>query len=515
MRRALDALQARVFEEALVEGAGVSVADLMEAAGRAVARRAALAERVVVVAGKGNNAGDGWVCARVLHEEGKHVRVVSLVDPSELPDPAAGAARESVAAGVAWEGGDAATVSEACAEADLVIDAIFGFGIRGAVKEPIAAAVRAVNESGCEVLSVDVPSGVEASTGVAHGEAVRATRTVALLSLKLCHVLQPSASLCGEVELDNLGFETSSFVPPGAVEVWEDRDAASVIPRTSPADHKGSRGRVLVVGGSRGMTGAVVLSAWAALRSGAGYVIAAVPEGIADIVDSKVTPVVVRALPDDARAAAEAVAKSAADAHAVLVGPGMGASDFTRTVVRSLWEQVEATLLVDADGLNALAGGPVPARPGPEEQAPVILTPHPGEAARLLGRRVADIQADRVAASREISEGFGATVVLKGAGAVVCEASASGPEGSSGRTAVITSGTAALATMGTGDVLAGLVTGFLAQGLSPYDAACAGAHVHGVAGRKASEALTDLATTAEDVLDSIPAALAVVSSVGV
>jgi NAD(P)H-hydrate epimerase len=509
MRRALTTEQTRLLEERAADALGVSVGGLMSLVGKAVAEEAASmapSGRIVVLTGKGNNAGDGWVAAHVLHAAGRDARVIALVDPMDLPEPARTAANEAAAAGVAWQHGrDASALSREFAVAELVVDALFGFGLHGALDDPFASVVGALEEAGTPVLAVDLPSGVEADSAAVRGPAVTAERTLAVLALKIAHVEQPAAQFAGDVVTATLGVAPEILEQAGGLEFWEEHEIARALPRSDPEDHKGSRGRVLIVGGSGGMTGSISLACMAALRSGAGYVTAAVPASVGDIVDSTVVPAVVRALPETgARAldtgAIDAAAEWARHADVVVLGPGIGSTPEARGAVRGMLERIEAPVVLDADGLNAVAEEPAVLG---RRQSLTIVTPHPGEAGRLLGITSTDVQANRPDAARRIAD-LGAVCLLKGPGTLVC---------SSERCGVITTGTAALATMGTGDILSGMVGAFLAAGLGSFEAPYVAAFVHGIAGAAAGERLTDICVTATDVLDSIPAALATVRSI--
>ena len=498
MRRALTADQTRDLERRVMGAHGLSVAELTDLAGEAVAGAAVEMTPVgpvTVLAGSGNNAGDGWVAARLLLESGRAVSVHSLVEPRTLPEPARAAAARAMDAGV----GVSTSLPTALRDAALVVDALYGFGVHGPLREPASSWVDALAASGTPVLSVDLPSGVVADTGAAHGAAVRADRTLAVLALKAAHVQEPGASLSGDVVVADLGMPQEQVTPSEGLEVWDASDVAAVLPAADPQDHKGSRGRVLVVGGSAGMAGSVALSALAALRTGAGYVSVACPASLTDAVNVIAPAAVAIPLPETgsralARESAQVAAALASRADAVLLGPGLGASDEARDVAMEVAGLVEAPLVLDADGLNAHARRleELAAR-----RAATVLTPHPGEAARLLGVGIRDVQDERLAAAERLS-GDGFVAVLKGAGTLVA---------GTGRMGAVTTGTPALATMGTGDVLAGMLAALLAQGVAAFDASMAAAYLHGVAGVVGAEALTERGLTARDLVDHVPAAL--------
>lgn len=500
MLRALTAEESRSVEAAAFAAGRADAAALMARAGEAVADAVDSfgdGLRVTVLCGPGNNGGDGWVAARVAATRGHEVRVVSLRDPSRLPDPAVAAAREAMAAGVEWrEGGE--EPDEALLDADVVVDALLGTGsglpLRGAVRAWCAA----VGRSGAGVVSVDVPTGVDADTGAADPDAIRARVTVALGYPKRGHVLFPGADRAGEVVIADIGLDDPDSVATSAVEVWEPRDLAALVPRPAPDAHKNERGRVLVLAGSGRFPGAAVLAARGAMRAGAGYVTLATPEPVVAIAQAHLlaAPVVGLAAGRShafVSAAARQALDLARDHDAVVLGPGLTLTDGAAAFVREVVAGCPVPLVLDADGLNALvdATGLLGSRP-----APTVMTPHAGELARLLATSAAAVQADRVSFSARLAHERCA-VVLKGAGTVVSDGT---------RTAVNTSGSVALATAGTGDVLAGVIGALLGAGLGPYEAGVLGAHLHGRAGQVAARVHTPLGVTAEDVPDAIPVA---------
>jgi ADP-dependent NAD(P)H-hydrate dehydratase / NAD(P)H-hydrate epimerase len=505
MLYALTAAQMRAVEERTVAETGLDLAELMERAGSAVAADAAAgapAGRIVVVAGKGNNGGDGWVAARELQASGRDVLVVTLADPGSLAEPASRAASSAIEVGVSWmQPSSDEELVNALDGAALIVDALFGFGFRGPAREPYARAITAVNDADAAVLAVDVPSGVEADTGRVTDAAVRADMTVTFTAPKIGLVSFPGAGYAGEVRVADIGVPARFVDEAGDVELWDSADQLDVFPFAEPDANKGSRGRLLVVAGSRGMTGSVALAASAALRTGAGYVTLACADSLIETLACKLTPVVLRPLPERspgelAEEAADAVLELTVGYDAVVLGPGLTTREAPSAVARRLVRELTVPLLVDADALNALAAageaGALMAR-----TAPTVLTPHPGEMARLLGTGVADVQADRLAAAARLSSER-TVCVLKGASTVVS---------GQGRRLVVTSGNAGMATLGTGDVLSGMIGALLAQGLSPFDAGALGAHLHGAAGDAAAAELTETCVTAEDVLGHIPSAV--------
>lgn len=435
--------------------AGTPVEVLMERAGRAVAwtvRRTVsglYGRRVVIVCGKGNNGGDGLVTARVLEGWGVRTTVFEL---------AAGIARTAF--------------TRALASADVVVDAMYGTGLRDALRDDAAWVAEQLACWSGEVVAIDIPSGIDGLTGAAAGWAVRANRTVTFAARKLGLVFEPGRSYAGEIVVADIGIQVDDRADAPAGMVTAD-DVVEWLPARAPDAHKWQSG-VLVVGGSGGMTGAPMLVSHAAMRAGAGIVWCALPGHDAARAASG-TEVITKALPADAadslsRAAAEALLADVGRFAAIAVGPGLGGAGDpdVQFVVRTLVAEARQPLVLDADGLNALAGDLAQLRARHTLGGPVVLTPHAGEYQRLMG---APVGPNRLVAAQALAERSGAVVLLKGPGTVVADPS--------GRVALNPTGGAALATAGSGDVLTGIVAGFLARGLDAFRAAAAAAWVHG------------------------------------
>lgn len=499
MKLALTTGLVRAAEEATVAAGGM-LADLMDRAGTAVAVEvSALAPsgRVVVVTGSGNNGGDGWVAARRLRESGREVSVLALRGPDGLAGITADAARAAVVAGVPWSevrSGDETVLT--LDGASCVVDAVLGVGLRGAPREPARSVLDAIDDANAVIVAVDVPSGVDGDTGLAPGAVVRADATVSMGWAKAGLVLQPGASFAGEMIVADIGLAEPVDLA-GALEVWDWDDLAALVPVPSLQASKYSRGRVLVIGGSPGMTGAVVLAAQGALRMGGGHVTVAVPAPSLTTAECTLLAPVKAPLPieSDGGLGPGALARLlelAARADAVVIGPGLGRADSTVQTVRSFLAQVAVPVVVDADALYAAR-----VRDLAERRAPTLVTPHAGEAARMLGSTSGAIDADRPSAARSLS---GGTVVclLKGPRTLVSDGE---------RVVVTMTGGPSLATLGTGDVLAGMAGALLAQGLDPLEAGTLAAHLHGAAGDEAARWLTPVCCTAPDVLTYLPEAV--------
>jgi NAD(P)H-hydrate epimerase len=508
----VSAEEMRELDRRTIEEIGIPGLLLMENAGRRVAEEAAriLESRggrvAVILAGKGNNGGDGLVAARHLFNRGYEVRVCLPVDPGQITGDA-GVNLEiwrRMGQGIYRVDGPngAQRLRVALLGADVVVDAIYGTGFRGRPPAEVGRIIEVVNRSGKPVVAVDVPSGVEATSGRVAGPAVRARCTVTFGLPKLGLYLLPGARYAGEVRVADIS------IPRGVVEeagikrrlLTGELVASWFAPRDVEA-HKGQFGRVLVVGGSRGMIGAACLAAHAALRAGAGLVYLAVPEGMQPVAAAKLDEVITLPLPETAGGALSRRALTVLEGHlgradVVALGPGLGTHEETVALVRDLVREVACPLVVDADGLNALAGAVevLSAR-----QAPTVVTPHPGEMARLLGCGTAEVQADRLAVAEKAATSWNAVVLLKGARTVVA-----GPDG---RTYVNPTGNPGMATAGSGDVLTGIIAAFMAQGLPPLEAAAAGAFVHGRAGDLAAAEKGQPSLVAGDITAALPRAL--------
>jgi ADP-dependent NAD(P)H-hydrate dehydratase / NAD(P)H-hydrate epimerase len=459
--------------------AGVPEAVLMDAAGRAVAealQRRWPARPVAVLCGPGNNGGDGFAAARHLAAAGWPVRLGLLGDRDRLTGAAAHHA--------ARFRGNFETLSPAILEgAEIAIDAIFGAGLSRPVDGVAAAVIEALQERQTATLAVDVPSGLDGATGKILGTAARAALTVTFFRKKPGHLLFPGRAYCGSLTLAQIGIPEPSLeaIAPSCFEngppLW-----LGAYPWPQPVDHKYSRGHVVIVGGAL-LTGAARLAARAAGRAGAGLVTLAVPEAAWPVYASALTSVIVRPL----RAGADFTALIGDPRlRAVLVGPGAGVSPETRALVLAVLASGHASVL-DADALTAFADAPAALMAA--IKAPTVLTPHEGEFARIFA-----LEGDKLARARAAAKASGAVVVLKGADTVIAS-----PDG---RAAINANAPPDLASGGTGDVLAGLIAGLLAQGLDAFDAACAACWLHGEAARAFGPGLV-----ADDLIETLPAVL--------
>jgi ADP-dependent NAD(P)H-hydrate dehydratase / NAD(P)H-hydrate epimerase len=497
-----DAEGMRAVDAWAIEERGVPSLRLMEAAGTAVAeaaRAVAGPGPVRVVCGKGNNGGDGLVAARLLADTGFEVDVLLLWPQAELSADA-GANLERLGRPAAEVG--PGEVASAIAGSGAIVDAIFGTGFAGAPRSPALEAVEAVNAAGAPVISADIASGVDAATGEVEGAAVDATVTVAFHAAKLGHRVAPGKRHAGELRVADIGIPEGAPVVPAAGEIGP--GVLELQPRRGPDSTKFTSGQVLVAGGSRGLTGAVALSATAAIRAGAGYATAAVPAEVESILEAKLTEAMTSACPSEdgafAAGAGDAIAAAAERAAAVVLGPGLGRSDTALEVARQAAREVEAPLVVDADGLNAHAGelGALAGR-----SAATVITPHAGELGRLLERSSEEVGRHRLASAREAAAASRAVVVLKGDDTIVVDGAADPPS-----LAVNVVTAPALATAGTGDVLAGTIGALLARGLGGFEAACCAVRANTTAGVLAAGRVGAAESViASDVIASLPEAL--------
>jgi ADP-dependent NAD(P)H-hydrate dehydratase / NAD(P)H-hydrate epimerase len=504
----------RRLDHATIEGGHARGVELMERAGagvvEAMERRygSLLGLRVLVLCGTGNNGGDGFVAARRLVARGAAPVVGILGDRSRIRgDAEANLARlgeldlpvrtpdtdRALAALIAEQDGW-----------DLALDALLGTGARGRPEGLIAdgvQALRELDERGTRVVAVDVPTGVDADTGAIARRAVRADLTVTFGAPKRGHYLYPGRAFVGALEVEDIGLAPSAF-DGLKVQLATPLAMADRLPVRDPRAHKTAVGRVLVVGGSPGLTGAVALAARGAMRAGAGYVRCAVPAGLADLLAIKLTEAMPLACAETvdrtlAGAAFERVMELAASADVIALGSGLSRDEESAGFARRLVREAPCPLVVDADALNALAAEPESlADLGVSKR---LITPHVGEMARLTGLTANEIESGRIDVARRYAERWRTVVVLKGAPTVIAT-----PDGAA---IVNPTGNPGLATAGTGDVLTGAIAALVAQGLAPADAAALGVYAHGMAGDLAAAERGSLGMVAGDVAEMLPQAL--------
>jgi len=499
----------------LMENAAIGVAD-------AIAESFPEAESVAIFCGPGNNGGDGLALARLLDARGYRCGTFLVLRSSPPRGDAAVQWKILERAGIPVEevrgDSDLAHLKAAGERYDLLVDALFGTGLTRPLEGHFAELVEWLGSSRVPCLAVDLPSGLDGSRAEPPGPHVRADLTVTFAALKVAHVLPPAADACGALVVTDLGIPPflvaeaggdtgqgngGGNTAPKPLHLSTDEEMATYLMPRPAASHKGTYGHALIVAGAPGRAGAAILAARAAVRGGAGLVTAAVPEPLLLTVDGGSLESLSLALPADAggaltAAAADAVLAAAADKSAVALGPGIGLSEGTVAAVRRLYAELDVPVVFDADGLNAFAGR---LEEMAERRAPAVLTPHPGEAARLLATTGAEVQADRLGAARRLAEVSRAVVLLKGHLSLVAT-----PDGD---VWINPTGNPGMASGGSGDVLTGLVAALLAQGYDALVAAQIGAFLHGLAGDLAlTGASSPEALIATDLLEALPAAFA-------
>lgn len=488
---------------------------LMENAGRAVVEHIleSLEDElddaaVAIICGKGNNGGDGFVVARHLHGFGVTPHVFLVAHREDVEGDAAANLRildrlpiplHEVANSKLWRGlADGANPLE---EFDVIVDALLGTGLKGRVRGDYAAIVRDINESGAHVVAVDIPSGLSGGSSGVGGVAVHANATVTFMAPKIPHLFPPAEACCGDLVVAGIGIPEEALEDEGVWLEWVDEDALEgLLPPRSDDSHKGDYGHVMVVGGSVGQAGAVRMTAESVLAAGAGLVTAAVPQSVraevAVCAEAMTVPLAETGQGMISRRAINGLRQMLAERTVLAVGMGAGQGRETQGILRSLVTGAKVPTVVDADGLNAFAGHEDTLD---GSKRPLILTPHPGEMARLAGVETAVVQADRVGTCRRFAMSHHCHVVLKGYRTLVGT-----PEG---RVFVNPTGNPGLATAGAGDILTGVLAGLIASGVDVTDALILGAFAHGLAADMFAEdhGLTSL--TARRLLEVLPEAM--------
>ena len=469
-------------------------------------------KRIIVVCGRGNNGGDGMALARHLHNIGFHVQVFLLADPNELKGDAAINYKVAINFGVSVQSittqSELSQLIEPLKSADLVIDALLGTGITGEVRGLYSEVIPIINHHASRILSVDIPSGINSDTGEVCGVAVRADATVTLGAIKLGLVLFPGADYAGDLFVGSLGVPDSLLADIGIRRFASTHELVQkVLPPRHPNTHKGDYGRVLIIGGAPGMTGAAIMAGKAALRSGAGLAQVALPQSLNIAVETSALEVMSFPLPETdagtiAPEAVEVLTPRLDWADVIALGCGISRNERTQTFVRRLVAQVDKPMVIDADGLIALAGYGEILR---QRKSLTVLTPHPGEMAALLQTSTEAVQRDRAGVALKAAREFEVIVVLKGARTITAE-----PDGT---LFVNLTGNAGMATGGSGDVLTGMIASLLAQAfcrrldIRPVEVVAAAVFLHGLAGDIASWEKGEVSLIAGDLLDHLPRAI--------
>ncbi len=499
----------REAERLAIEDLGVPGAVLMEHAAIGVVDAIGVgfpqARRVACFCGPGNNGGDGLAIARLLDARGYEVELFAVTDGRAYCGDAALqwaiCDRLGLKVREVVDEGGIATALEAVLRCHLVVDALFGTGLARPLEGIFGALVTRLSDCERSIVAVDIPSGLDGSSGALLGVHLAADLTVTFGAPKVAHVMPPASESIGELVVSDLGVPPRIFESaPSDLSLLEAHDMRLLLPPRSSTSHKGTYGHTLVVAGSEGKSGAALLATRAAIRSGSGLVTVAVPEPLLEVLESASLESMTIGLPVasggglSSRAYASIV-EAAEGKQAVALGPGLGTVGETVEVARRVVADLDVPIVLDADGLNAFADRPELLR---ERRAPLVATPHPGELGRLLGSDAASVEADRLSAARAAVEVTGGVVILKGHRSLIADEDG---------IAINPTGNPGMATGGTGDVLTGLVSGFVAQGRTAVQAAQLGAYVHGRAGDLAAADLGEPALTASDLLDRVPAAI--------
>jgi NAD(P)H-hydrate epimerase len=504
------------IDEAAVQTYGMTIAKLMESAGAAVLAElgehfAPLSKRTVgVLCGKGHNGGDGLVVARLLKAAKASVVAVVLGDSDSLAEETLNQLQKAKSAKVPIlfleENEKLPSIQMALEECDLLVDALLGTGLSRPVEGLAKDLIRLVKGLGKPVVAVDLPSGLSADTGAPLGEVLSAQRTVTFGLPKVGFYSPTAPTYLGKWRVDPIGFPQELLNAPFLKhELTERETVRKAIPRYDDYAHKGSRGRVVIVAGATGLTGAAALSALGAQRIGAGLVTVACPESLNAILEVKLTEPMTAPVPEveggflSLRAAGR-ILHLCTNVNSVVIGPGIGRHRETAQLVRELVTKLTLPMVVDADALNLLGGQLDIFRAA---KAPVILTPHPGEAAWLLKTSISEVEQNRLKVAKQIAEGYNVVLVLKGRHTVIAS-----PKG---EIRINPTGNRALATAGTGDVLSGVIGGLLAQRLNPFDAATVGVYLHGLAGERLARRMGPDGLLAGDLLPIFPKVLRQIS----
>ena len=509
--RVVTAAEMRRLDHLTIETHGVPSLKLMERAGQSVVdvilkRWTHLAKRgALVVAGKGNNGGDGLVIARLLHEREFPCEVACMARVEDLsPDAAANLERYRAVKGRFTEvpPGDLDNLRRRMQDKGMLVDALLGTGLRSPVEGFLADVVELMNASGLPIIAVDTPSGLDSDRGTPLGATIQAEVTVTFGFPKTGQVIYPGVVYSGDLVVADIGIHQQAVAEvASSVELLDPADVVWFLPRRADDSHKGSHGHLLVMAGSRGKTGAAVLGCRAAMRVGTGLVTLAAPRGLNEILAGALVESMTEPLGQPGEDQWPAL--GAADWHdlaerksAVLFGPGVGVHDAAQTTLDTLLEHCGMPWLIDADGLNNLAADVSRLR---EARVPPVLTPHPGEMSRLTGLDTADVNGDRVGIARAFAAEHRCHLVLKGARTVMAT-----PEG---QVSINPTGNSGMASGGMGDVLAGIVAGFLAQGVPPEDAVRLGVYLHGRTGDRVADDRGGVGLIASDLVEELPRAI--------
>lgn len=504
--RVVTAQTMQEIDRQAINAFNISGLQLMENAGRSclevIVAEYGLKGRAVVMAGKGNNGGDGYVIARLLAQRGWDVQVIILADPGQITGDAAENLGKLPGASISYcthEGQLSAQYREEIFQTDLIVDALFGTGLRNNVCGVYLEAIDLMNVSGRPIVSVDIPSGIDGSTGQVLGGAVRATTTVTFAFAKLGHLFYPGALHTGRLVVADIGIPPEVMATAAGYDFLDVDTIRPLLHRRDRLAHKGTSGHCLLIAGSTGKTGAAALSAKSAVRAGSGLVTLAVAESLHTILEIKTTEVMTVPLADSGNgyltnSACPAIEKLLIGKDACAVGPGLDRHPGTFALVQKLVETVVLPMVIDADGLNALAEDLTVLKRKKSES--VILTPHPGEMSRLLGTSLPDVESLRIKFAQEFAQSYSVFLVLKGARTIIASPT--------GTVAINSSGNPGMASGGMGDVLTGIIVSLLGQGYVAWAACCLGVFLHGFAADMVAEEKGEIGINASDVIEQLP-----------
>ena len=489
---------------------GISFTQLMENAGQACTKliikhfaiEKGSKKKVLVICGKGKNGGDGFVIARALWEHGCDVTVMLACGEPKADDAIEMYSLvEATSIDIIRYNSNLTLLKNKIESAEIIVEAVFGTGFSGSLDNSLSILAQAVNAANGKVVSIDVPAGADCDKATVQGTAFKADMTIAISAFKPIHVIKPFNQYCGRIAVADIGITNEDFKNISSVTCFtlSSNEIRAMLPKRKPVSNKGTYGHAICVCGSMRMTGAACLAVNGALRTGAGLVTAAFPQSAYPAIAPKLTEPLLLPLESNfegtfALSAMADINEKSKQANAVLIGCGIGFNKDTTTLVHNLIKDIKTPMIIDADGINALSTNIDILK---EAQAPVIITPHPGEMSRLCGKSVAEIIANPIATAYEFAKKYGVTVVLKTANTVVCSPEASGIY-------INTTGNAGLARGGSGDLLAGMTVSLLAQGMSAFDAAVCAVYLHGIAADEVAAKTSMRGMLPSDVLNHLP-----------
>ncbi len=488
---------------------GISFPELMEKAGNSCAEiikkhyhiSKSNSKKVLIICGKGKNGGDGFVIARKLWEYGCDVTVMlACGEPKAKDSINMFSLAESTGVDIIGYK-DIQSVYPYIEKAEIIVDAVFGTGFSGSLDPDLSRLAKTVNAAKAETVAIDVPSGANCDSATIEGSVFKADITIAISAYKPIHIMKPCSSACGKVLVADIGITEDDFKKIDSVTCFTVNalDVKKLLPKRKPVSNKGTYGHALCVCGSMRMPGAASLAINGALRCGAGLVTAAFPQSAYPALAPKLTESLLLPLETNfegtfAFSALPAIKEASKRASAILIGCGLGFNKDTSRLVHSLIEETKIPMIIDADGINALSGNIDILK---KAQAPIIITPHPGEMSRLCGKTIAEIVANPIAVAYEFATKYGITVVLKGANTIVCG-------GNPTEIYVNSTGNSGLAKGGSGDLLAGMTVSLLAQGMKPFDSALSAVYLHGLCADAVAEKTSMRGMLPSDVLNYLP-----------